>query len=518
MHRKNQMPWKQHAWSQKFRKHIRQFFLGRDSALNLAIVRIAVFGTILSQLNVNVFMWIARLPSELQAAPNGGRHLLLAIPLTETTAAVSIVVCAAACAFGIIGLFSRTSCAIAALSGVYALMIEHLVPSAPHNHNLIWFAAILACSRCGDALSIDSLVRALRLAHNGYCTRLSRARCYAIPLRMIWILLGIIYFFPGFWKLTRGRSEWIAGHGLIKAIHYKWALLGGWVSPLRIDTMPELCKLAQFATLSFELLFIAAIFFPSSRRVAAAAGLIFHNATTLVMHISFIWLQTCYVALIDWHALVLRLGKIGNKRRTIVKFENACEGCRKSVALLRAADLRRANIFTHATADNARKTVDLHAALAVPEFSEPLIGSLVVPFSFFHRAVCQFLRREHRSSSKQMSGTYESRYLRPSSNYVPVLAVGCMIILLAIRAGANADEGSWPFACYPEYFIATEHIERLAMSLVTKGGKQRDIDLTTEWPLLSDAINRKWSYVWPGRTSSPPNRIRILRATWSVLL
>lgn len=512
------MPRKENAWSQQLRAHIRQFFLGRDSALNLAIVRIVVLGTILSQLHVHAFMWIARLPAELQTVPNGSQHLLHAIPLNETTALTSITVCAVACIFGMIGLFSRTSCAIAALSGVYALMIGHLMPSPPHNHNLIWFAAILACSRCGDALSIDSLIRALRQAHDGYSTRVCRARCYAIPLRMMWILCGVIYFFPGLWKLTRGRSEWIAGHGLIKAIRYKWALLGGWISPIRIDTVPELCKVAQFATISFEILFIVAIIFPLTRRVAATAGLVFHNATTSVMHVSFYWLQTCYVALIDWHALILRAGKIGKKRRTILRFENACAGCRKSVALLRAVDLRRANIFTSATGDNANETVDLHAALTAPKSSEPHIGRLPMPFGFFKNAFCQLLKMLHRSTNQNMDGASESRYLRPSLNYVPVLAVGCMVILLAVRAGAHDDEGAWPFACYPQYFIDKEHVERLAMSLVSSDGKQRDIDLTKEWSFLSDFVNRKWSYVWPGRTHSSPDRIPILRATWSVLV
>lgn len=512
------MPREQHAWWQIGREQIKQFFLGRDSALNLAIVRIAVLATLLSQLDVQALMWIARLPAELQIVPNGVRHLLQAIPLNETTAMLSIGVCAAACAFGIVGLFSRTSCAVAALSGVYALMIGHLVPTCPHNHHLIWFAAILACSRCGDALSIDSLVRALQQARNGYCTRISRARCYAIPLRMIWILFGVIYFFPGFWKATRGYSEWIAGHTLIKAIHFKWALYGGWVSPFRIDLVPMLCKLGQLATVSFELLFIAAIFFPISRRIAAGAGLFFHNATALVMRVTFVWLQTCYVALIDWHALARHYAKARIKRRTIVKFENPCEGCRKSVALLRGFDLWRANIFTPATVCNATAAVDLHTALYAAESSEALVGGLAIPFSFFRRAFWQILRRLHQSSNQSMVGAREYCYTRTYSNHLPVLVVGVVLVLFNIRAGVEMNDTSWPFACYPEYIVRVEHIERLAMSIVDIDGKERAIDLTQEWPFLSHFINRKWSYVWPGRTAGPTYRSAILRATWSVLL
>jgi len=502
------------CWSRKLCKQIRQFIVGRESALNLAVLRIVVLGTLLAQLDVKTILWIASLPPDLHVAPPGAAYLMRAMPVTETTALVSVSVCAAACVLGMIGLFSRTSTAVAALSGVYALMIVHLIPNTCHQQHLIWFAAILACSRCGDAFSIDSLLDAWRKARAGVCTRLSRSRIYAMPMRIIWVLFGMIYFFPGFWKLTAGYSEWIVGHGLIKAIHYKWAILDGWISPFRIDAAPAFCKMAQFATVAFELLFIAAIFFPLSRMIAAAAGLVFHNAAYAVMRIPFFQLQTCYVAFVDWQVVALWIGKTWFKRRSIVSFVNACEGCRESVATLRSFDLLRTNIFTCATISDTKHSFDLHAALSGEESSNPiLLGS-----GLMSRPLWQILKRQHGSARSNMYTPLGPIHAAVSHNPAPVLSVGLMLILLNAQCGIEGKESGWPFACYPRYIIPQERIERLGLSLVNKDGKEHEIDLTEEWPFLSRYINRMWTCVWPGRNALPPYRISMLSATWSMLV
>jgi hypothetical protein len=127
-----------------------------------------------------------------------------------------------------------------------------------------------------------------------------------LPLRCIQILLGLVYFFPGFWKIWELGIDWVTSDNLVYIMHEKWLELGGFQPPFRIDQYPLLCALGAMGAVVFEMGFIVLVFLPRWRWLLIPIGLGFHNGTNLFMDIPFWELQICYVAFIPWNWLFRR--------------------------------------------------------------------------------------------------------------------------------------------------------------------------------------------------------------------
>jgi hypothetical protein len=121
-----------------------------------------------------------------------------------------------------------------------------------------------------------------------------------------WILIGLLYLFPGLWKLIAAPAGWLSGSALVGHLHAKWHELEGFRPPMPIDQWPVLTRALSWFTLAFEIGFLPLVLWRRTRPWAAAAGLLFHTGTTLTMRISFLPLVVCYVAFVDWSALRTR--------------------------------------------------------------------------------------------------------------------------------------------------------------------------------------------------------------------
>ena len=97
--------------------------------------------------------------------------------------------------------------------------------------------------------------------------------------------MGVIYFFPGLWKIITSQLYWAFSDNMKYQLYEKWFLLDGWTPFFRIDHYPFLYKLGGLMTLLFETSFIFLILFPKTRMLAAISGLLFHNFTNLFMKI-----------------------------------------------------------------------------------------------------------------------------------------------------------------------------------------------------------------------------------------
>src|SRR6185503_19451812 len=121
------------------------------------------------------------------------------VPINPTLAGAASLVFIVACVGAILGLFTRTSAIVAVVTGLYVLGIPQFYGKIDHYHHLLWFGAILAASRCGDALSIDAIRAGWKRADRGDIEPPAAARAYHLPIALILVLLGLVYFFPGFW-------------------------------------------------------------------------------------------------------------------------------------------------------------------------------------------------------------------------------------------------------------------------------------------------------------------------------
>jgi len=286
------------AWRRRSRlaATLVRFFTETDSALNLAVFRIAVFAALLWLLRRNELVLASGLPDVLQFPPVRGGPILALLPVSPEIGAVATLLFAVLCLASMLGLCTRVSTIAALILGLYVLGVPQMYGKVNHVHHLVWFNALLAVSRCGDALSIDAL-----LGRRG--SRPAASRLYALPLRFAWLLLAVVYFFPGFWKLWMGGIDWIFSDNLRFQMYHLWSTHADWQPLIRPDRFPALLAAGVAGVVLFEIFFILFIFTPRMRLVAGAAGLAFHNLSALALRIRFVSLQWCYVCLVDWKQL-----------------------------------------------------------------------------------------------------------------------------------------------------------------------------------------------------------------------
>lgn len=291
--------------------------------VNLAVLRVAVFALLLIEATrPGDAYWFSQLPPVLRVAPPGLESIVDHVSLDPALVRVAETGFVVACLLAMVGCFTRTAATGAVVLGVYVLGIPQLFGKLNHYHHLLWFAAVLAASPCGDALSLDRLRGTARRGlldwRDAALGGGVRAVRYGLPLRTCWLLIGLLYAFPGFWKLWASGDAWIFGDSVRLMLHEKWLELGDFTPPLRIDRYPDLYRLLGLSTIAFELAFVVLLFGRRTRRLAIAGGLVFHLSTWLFMQIHFWHLVVCYVAFLDLGPLVDRL-----RRPTAVPVERA---------------------------------------------------------------------------------------------------------------------------------------------------------------------------------------------------
>ena len=320
-------------------KFVRDFFTATSAPVNLAVFRIVLFTLVLFSFSMGNVAWFGSLPPELRFPPTGLNFVISHIPITETVVWYAALTLTLGCIACILGLFTRTSIIICLVLSIYVLGVPQVFGKINHYHHLIWFMAILAVSPCSDVLSIDAVRKSWRRADRGTTEPPTSCIAYALPLRFVWLLMGVIYFSAGFWKMWTAGYRWAWSDNPRNLMYNKWMELPGWMPVFRIDHHPLLFKISALFTLAFELSFIFLILFSAVRWLAPLGGLAFHNATNLFMRISFWNLQACYVAFVDWNRFLSWIGRRLFPKQMYLVYDGNCKLCRRTVASFRVFDL-----------------------------------------------------------------------------------------------------------------------------------------------------------------------------------
>lgn len=289
---------------------IRSFFEETTHPVNLAIFRGVVFYQLMRRMRYTSLEAFGQLPASLRVAPDGYDNFFEFLPLSEPWTFPLRYITFGFCFLAFIGFRTRTSALIAGFLCLYSLGVAHCFGKIDHNrHHLIWFAFLLAASPCGHALSVDSLIarwRKRRGQKSSIPTELQPARVYALPLRIAWLLMAVIYFFPGVYKLVQG-PEWFLSDSLMYVMYDKW-IRAGQVASFRIDHFPWLCRLGGIATLVFELGFPFLVLLKRTRPLLLVMGVSFHLSTRVLLNIRYTELLVCYSSFVDWYGIGCRMG------------------------------------------------------------------------------------------------------------------------------------------------------------------------------------------------------------------
>lgn len=299
----------------KITKLFKIFFCTKDLPYNLAICRIIVFFVLLISIigNEQDSMWYSTIPPELQIDLPVFSTLINYFPLNKSFIWVCNKLFIISSVFSMAGLFFKVSSILTVLLGTYCLGLTNLYGKIIHiHHHLLWFAAILSFSKCTDVLSIDSILR-----NKKNKTQINKSNDYVLPIRYMWLLIGIIYFFPGFWKIKSDGIGWATGDTL-KYLFYDMWLTFDFIPSFRIDLYPVLYKSLGLFAVIFELSFIFLAFSPKLRVIAIITGLIFHTSNYYLMRTPFWTLPLCYLLFVNWNKF-LKIKKTTNENTVGLK-------------------------------------------------------------------------------------------------------------------------------------------------------------------------------------------------------
>ena len=344
---------------QKTRLYVNNFFTAKAHPINLAIFRIGFFWYLFKP-SRHGLAWYGQIPAEFRVAPLGAGWLIETIPLNERTIRRSSFLFRLFCLTGMIGFFTRTSAFLATILGLYVLGVRHFFGRVNHDQHLFWFLGILSASRSADVFSFDALLAAWKRAEHGMTAPPSASQLYALPLRFIWLLFGIIFFFPGFWKFWESGFDWALSDNIKYIALRRRAKLTGWEPILKIDEYPLLYKVGGLMTILFEIGFVLLIFLPRGRGAAFLGGLTFHKMTKLSMDIGFASLRKCYIAFVDWHSLFIAIGRRLYQEPMTVIYHGDSLLSRRTIACLRVFD-----VFERVTYVDARDEAEAEALLAL---------------------------------------------------------------------------------------------------------------------------------------------------------
>lgn len=292
-----------------------------DSPVNLAIFRVVVGVVLLLLPDLRSALHWAAMSDRMRTPPVGLEWALGVVPMGVEVARPLYWIVVVATVLGVVGLATRVAWTVVALGSLWLLAIPQFAGSVFHYHHLVWFAMLLAASPCGDALSIDARIARWR----GRPPSTERSLAYGVPIRAAWLLIALIFFFPGLHKLLESGWEWIWSDNLQNQMYAKWLQMPELTPLFRVDRYPTLLRLGALSAVAFELSFVGLVLFRRTRLVAVAMALAFHQATAELMGIRFPALWLCYVVFVDWDALWARLSRLSLARLSLARRRRGAE-------------------------------------------------------------------------------------------------------------------------------------------------------------------------------------------------
>lgn len=465
------------------RRRVKRFLFASAAPLNLAVLRIVAFGMLLYLLRTESILYYASWSRDMYQWPALAGLFYKYLPITPEVVGPALAVATATTVMATLGLFTRTSAAVSVLLGYYLIGIPQLSGKVNHIHHVMLITAVLACSRCGDALSIDSIWRAIRRADRGVIAPIGRAVRYGMPIRISMIALALVYFFPGFWKIASNGPQWVFSNNLENHMLQKWFELETYTPPIPIHEMPFSGPGGALFAVVFELGFPLALLWGWSRLTWAGMGLTFHNLTNVLMKISFFTLQSMYVMFVDWQRLFTWLGRRLFGEPIRVLYDGNCGLCRRTIAVLGVFDwlkqLRPVNALERSSVEaeglghleDAALMQDMHAAwrggagwrdakgyaaYQAIAWRVPLLWP-VWPLLYLppvaaigrgvYRRVADSRACQVPSTPRGASGAATRTTLAWS--WRPLAMVASLLLGGTCLMGAGRLHKAWPIACYP---------------------------------------------------------------------
>lgn len=259
----------------------------------LGLLRMAasmfIFFFLLPGNGLDHFYYLSSLPTEFYNPPPGPLSLLNSFPsewVFITIFAIAIV------SLGLlfVGLFTKTSSILAGLSILALQGLVFSVGKVNHEIMLPLVPLFMAFSNWGAAYSMDAKFRK------------EEQEVESWPLVLLSLFIAFMMLTAGIPKILGGwldpSTQAVKGHVLNQYIvKDRDALLAGMV--MNFD-VPLFWEILDYATIVFEVGFIAAMFRAGSFRFFLIIAVVFHFSTQLLMNIAFLPNFLAYSVFLQW--------------------------------------------------------------------------------------------------------------------------------------------------------------------------------------------------------------------------
>jgi hypothetical protein len=276
-----------------------RFWFAPQPAGDLAVCRILFYG--------GIFCWRMTMDSgrwgELGQAFWFPIRLFrdLGLPLLDPSTLRALdFVWLVAVALACIGWMTRASTFVALVVGVYLIGLPHNFGKIHHSDAVVVFVlAALALSHCGDAYSVDAVLRRRR----GEPAPPASGE-YRWPIRVAWLGWVLLYSAAGIAKIRNGGVAWVFSdsfRNILLEHHYTHHPLVSW--GLAIAEHPLVCRVLAAGTILVEVLSPLALFGPRLRAVLIPGLAAMQIGIWFVLGVRFDWYLLVLVFWVPWHEL-----------------------------------------------------------------------------------------------------------------------------------------------------------------------------------------------------------------------
>lgn len=357
------------------RRRFWRFLFAPSAPLNLAVLRMVAFGALVILLATEPVREYAAWPRELfhWSTPIGTvlRHLPISVGIVDWLLPIAIV----ATVMAIAGCFTRLAAWTSVVLATYLLGIPQCAGGVIHLiQPVLLIGVLLACSRAGDAVSIDALWQAICRADRGQVRQLSGKVRYGLPIRLAMMVFVLCYFFPSYWLLVANGWDTLSGSHWSSYLHQRWFELDDYRASLSTHNLPAFTSAVVILALMLALAGPLMLLWRPSRIAWAAAAFLLYSTVHLLTHLGSYLMQALFIMFADWQRLLAWVGRTMFGNPIVVLYDGNCKMCRRTMALLLVLDwlrmLRPINAFDRQRfttlglghLDDTALMTDMHAA------------------------------------------------------------------------------------------------------------------------------------------------------------
>ena len=276
--------------------------------LNLGLCRVLFFGAFLSYYWQRDFSrWVEVPDSFWMPIPLFEILHLSAFPSMLLTVFQSVWMMSLA--LSSLGLFTRISTISSFVLGIYLIGLPHNFGKTDHSDAIVVIIfGLMAVSRCGDACSIDRLIRKVRQGRDPLVQRSRMSGEYTWPVRAVWLMFALIFFAAGVSKLRHSGLEWIFSDNMAAMLIQAHYSAGPWVSwGLDLAQYPWLTQLMAASAVTLEVSYPLALFSHRARWVIVPSVFLLQAGIDVLMGPGFKTFLICNLFWIPWDRVSKRL-------------------------------------------------------------------------------------------------------------------------------------------------------------------------------------------------------------------